>query len=431
LTGCERLNFSTEVVTRLINLRHLEIHRCKAFEDMMPAGLGKLSSLQSLSNFHVVDDKNKKAGKLNELQNLNSLRGNLEINTLDQVKDAMTESQLVNMKEKNLLESLDLNWENQDSIEDSFELLENLCPHQNLKRLHVWWYPGNKFSNWISSTNHLSHISLFGFNNCKSLPPIENLPNLKSLEIGSMKVLECIYFKVVPSTAPAAFFESLERLKLSGCENFTGWKMMGEEVNLDHPSQPQFRHLSQLTINKCPNLTDLPTFPNVQDLQLCESMVKPLKNTLDIASSSSSPATPLSMIVSLRIEGKLPDISILPSHWKQNLTSLKHLEIGDVEDLDIWFEDNFPSLQKVVIYGCDLKALPSKMCDLLSLQHIKMTGCHSLESLPKEMVQLTNLVTLEIWDCPLLVERCQKETGVDWPQISHIKNRILRQNFRR
>jgi leucine-rich repeat protein SHOC2 len=393
---------------------------------MMPAGLGKLSSLQSLSNFHVVDDKNKKAGKLNELQNLNSLRGNLEINALDQVKDAMTESQLVNMKEKNLLESLDLNWENQDNTKDSFQLLENLCPHQNLKRLHVWWYPGYKFSNWISSTNHLSQISLFGFNNCKSLPPLEHLPHLESLDIGSMKVLEYIYFDVVSSTA-VTFFRSLKKLKFSGCENFKGWKRIERDVTLHHISLPQCRHLSQLTINKCPNLTDLPTFPNVQDLQLCESMVKPLKNTLDIASSSSSPATPLSMIVSLRIEGKLPDISILPSHWKQNLTSLKHLEIGDVDDLDIWFEDNFPSLQKVVIYGCDLKALPSRMCDLQSLEHIKMMGCHNLESLPKKMGQLTKLVTLEIWDCPLLVERCQKDTGVDWPQISHIRNRILRQ----
>jgi leucine-rich repeat protein SHOC2 len=367
---------------------------------------------------------------LNELENLNSLRGNLEINALDQVKDAKKESQLVNMKEKNLLKSLNLNWENQDSIvADSFQLLENLCPHQNLERLHMRWYPGDQFPDWLSSTSHLTHISLFGFNNCKSLPPIENLPNLKSLEIGSMKVLECIYFKMA---APAEFFKSLRSLRLSGCEKFTGWKMMGGEVNdQDNPLPPEFpAALSQLIINKCPKLIDLPPFPEVRELQLYECMVKPLKNTLDMPSSSTL-GTPLPRIKSLRIEGNLLDISDLPSQWKGNLTSLEHLEIGDVDDLDIWFEDNFPSLQKVVIYGCDLKALPSKMCHLLSLQHIKMMGCHKLASLPKEMVQLTNLVTLEIWDCPLLVERCQKDTGVDWPQISHIRNLILRQKLRR
>ena len=110
LTGCETLEFSTEVATKLINLRHLEIHRCKAFEDMMPAGFRKLSSLQSLSNVYMVDDrkKKKKVGKLNELQNLNSLRGNLEINRLDQVKDVKLESRDVNLQGKKLIVSLDL-----------------------------------------------------------------------------------------------------------------------------------------------------------------------------------------------------------------------------------------------------------------------------------------------------------------------------------
>jgi len=429
LTGCETLEFSTEVVTKLINLRHLEIHRCKAFKEMMPTGLGKLSSLQSLSSFYVVDDQKKKSGKLNELQNLNSLRGNLEINRLDQVKYVMLETQHVNLKDKKLLESLDLNWENQDNPKGNFQLLENLCPHQNLKRLHVRWYPGDKFSNWLSSINHLSYISLFGFDNCKSLPPLEHLPYLKSLEISSMRVLEYIYLEEVFHTA-ATFFPSLERLKFSGCKNFTGWKRNEGRVSVDNLSLPQFRCLSKLIINKCPKLTDLPTFPNVKEMQLCESMMKPLKETLDMASSSSC-STPLSMLKSLKIEGKLPDISVLPSQWKQNLTSLECLEIGDVDKPDIWFEGKFPSLQRVVVYGCDLEALPNKMCDLLSLQHIKMMGCHKLASLPKEMIKLNNLVTLEIWDCPLLVERCQKETGVDWPQISHVQNIILKENLRR
>ena len=396
----------------------------------MPAGLGKLSSLQSLSNFYVVDDRQTKtkSGKLNELQNLNSLRGNLEINRLDQVKDVMPESQHVNLKGKKLLVSLELNWENQDKIEDSLQLLENLHPHQHLRRLQVRCYPGDRFSNWLSEINHLSYISLFGFDNCKSLPPLEHLPYLKSLEISSMKVLEYIKFEVVSHTE-ATLFPSLERLKFSGCKNFKGWKRIEGDAGLVHLSLPQLDRLSQLIINKCPNLTYLPTFPNVEELQLCECMVKPLKETLDIASSSSS--TPLSKLKSLKIEGKLPDISLLPSRWKQNLTSLERLEIGDVDNLDIWFEDNFPSLQKVVVYGCDLKALPSKMCDMLSLQHVKMMGCHKLASLPKEMVKLINLVTLEIWDCPLLVERCQSETGVDWPQVKHVSNIILRQNLRR
>lgn len=141
LSGCERLEFCTEVVTKLINLRHLEIYWCKAFVDMMPDGLGKLSSLQSLSTFIlVIDDKNKKkvAGKLNELQNLINLRGNLEINGLDQIRDVRLESQDVNLMDKKFLESLDLNWDCRGKIEDTLQLLENLRPHQNPRRINVF-----------------------------------------------------------------------------------------------------------------------------------------------------------------------------------------------------------------------------------------------------------------------------------------------------
>ncbi|KAJ1380789.1 P-loop containing nucleoside triphosphate hydrolase, partial [Sesbania bispinosa] len=206
LTGCEALEFSTQVVTKLISLRHLEIHSCKAFEDMMPAGLGKLSSLQSLSSFYVVDaadQKKKKAGQLNELQNLNNLRGNLKINALGLIRNVMSESKEVNLKEKKLLESLNLNWGHGDVNRDGSEqLLRNLRPHQNLKRLTIWWYPGSRFPNWFSSIINLSYIALFGFDDCKYLPPLHQLPCLKSLEIGSMKALECISYGMGSDKAP-------------------------------------------------------------------------------------------------------------------------------------------------------------------------------------------------------------------------------------
>ncbi|MCI43320.1 disease resistance protein (CC-NBS-LRR class) family protein, partial [Trifolium medium] len=44
--------------------------------------------------------------------------------------------------------------------------------------------------------------------------------------------------------------------------------------------------------------------------------------------ASSSSSAPLSKLKSLKIEGKLPDISDLPLQWQRKLTSLEHLEIG-------------------------------------------------------------------------------------------------------
>ncbi|XP_027347883.1 putative disease resistance protein RGA1 [Abrus precatorius] len=43
LNSCAKLEFYTAVVTKLINLRHLDISKCRAFEHGMPFGLGKLS----------------------------------------------------------------------------------------------------------------------------------------------------------------------------------------------------------------------------------------------------------------------------------------------------------------------------------------------------------------------------------------------------
>ncbi|GAU38643.1 hypothetical protein TSUD_276820 [Trifolium subterraneum] len=104
----------------------------------MPRGLENLTSLQSLSTFNVVDDDSNKAdGKLNELQNLNNLRGNLEINGLDRVKTLMETSD-VNLVGKKFLESLDLNWEaGQPRFVDEEALLDILRLHQHLRRLNV------------------------------------------------------------------------------------------------------------------------------------------------------------------------------------------------------------------------------------------------------------------------------------------------------
>jgi len=408
LTGCERLEFCTEVVTKLINLRHLEIHLCKAFVDMMPAGLGKLSSLQSLSTFNVVvvDDKNKKkvAGKLNELQTLRNLRGNLEINGLDQVRDVMLESQEVNLIDKQFLESLDLNWNRRGKIDDSLQLLENLRPHHHLRRLNVRMYPGEQFSSWLPFIQHLSHISLSGFDNCKCLPPLEELPYLKSLSIGSMRVLEYMW---VSSTA-ATFFPTLERLNIHSCDKFRGWKWKEDDVSSHHLSLPQFLRLSQLMIYGCPKLTCLPPFPNVEEFELCESTLKPLKEALDTST------TPLSMLKLLKIQGRNLEIDSLPSKFQQNLTSLEHLKLVNVDKLEFWFEDCFPSLKKIMISLGNSTILPDKMCDLLSLQHIQIFGCHYLKSLPRGMSRLINLVELKIWDCPLLGRcNCKCFTGED------------------
>ncbi|XP_054785796.1 putative disease resistance protein RGA3 [Prosopis cineraria] len=389
LHACVKLEFSVEAITRLISLRHLDIRSCKAFKFMMPAGLGKLSSLQYLSTFVVGDDQKRNRGKLNELKDLKNLRGHLTIKNLGLVGDVVLETQEVNLNEKKYLQSLKLDWgDSKNNNDDSLQLLENLGPHQNLKELSVARYPGVGFSGWLSSLTNIVEVSVSGFPNCVHLPPLERLSSLKSLAIEYMSALEHICFEWFEDNSPTSttLFPSLERLSLILCPNLRGWQGMPQQQD---PLLPAFPHISSLTIKNCPNLTCMPTYPCLaENLHLEYSSIKPLVDTLKMNTSASTATE------------DDPNLPITP------LSLLKHLIICDM----------------------DMEALPEEwICKLSSLRHFTVDSCPNLESLPEGIDHLINLQTLEITACPLLLERCKRETGPDWPKIAHIPNiRVVR-----
>jgi hypothetical protein len=79
----------------------------------MPRGLGKLTNLRELSIFVMSDDSSSVSqhhGKLKELSRLNDLRGRLEIINLRLGKDATLELKDANLKVKQHLQSLSLEW---------------------------------------------------------------------------------------------------------------------------------------------------------------------------------------------------------------------------------------------------------------------------------------------------------------------------------
>ncbi|CAI0555033.1 unnamed protein product [Linum tenue] len=85
------------------------------------------------------------------------------------------------------------------------------------------------------------------------------------------------------------------------------------------------------------------------------------------------------------------------------------------------------NLTKLSIRGIDeLHYIPEDgLRHLTSLQDFVIKNCSSLASLPPAMHCLTSLQTLYIRRCPQLAERCRKEEGEDWPNISHIPNILL------
>ena len=484
LSQCYKLKELPRNINKLVNLRFLEIDRCSRLTHM-PNGLGQLTNLQMLSRFVMskgrIDSVLRSNGGLKELDRLNELRGNLSIENLKHGKDATLEYKDANLKEKQRLDRLDLNWVEEDIDEMGVRYdamsLEALQPHVNLKALSLEQYGGVIFPHWLVLLTNLVQFKLYSCNKCQYLPPLDQLPSLKIIHLISLNSLEHISDSE-RDNSDSLFYPSLEKLEIKECPNLKGW-WRGRRDSL-----PSFPRLSVLEITNSPQLTSFPLFPYLESLDLrgcnlkqsLERMMinnKTSGNLPSIASSSSSPSTivaPLSKLRYMRIQDTkeaLPEeclrnlISLRTLHLcrcplpqgMRYLTALQYLYVWKSEVVDIsndWDEMEWQglrtllsldfyelpklvslpmglqyvsSLQNLSIWNCDnLIAIPGWICKLISLQSLEICDCPKLESLPEGIGALTSLQTLKIEGCPILLKRCKKQIGEDWHKISHIPN---------
>ncbi|KAJ1685519.1 hypothetical protein LUZ63_016909 [Rhynchospora breviuscula] len=132
--------------------------------------LGKLTSLQSLSEFHV---RSEVGYELCQLGCLNEIAGSLRIVNLENVrqKDEAIEARLF---EKPKLKRLELVWA--ESSENGFdsEVIEALQPAKGLQSLSIEGYGGSRCPSWLLEGSFLRNIKYLKFYNCsglRGLPP--------------------------------------------------------------------------------------------------------------------------------------------------------------------------------------------------------------------------------------------------------------------
>jgi len=186
---------------------------------------------------------------------------------------------------------------------------------------------------------------------------------IETVGSDTLEHLSISYNRVCLRTFPLDFFPKLKMLILSGFGNL-------EKISQDQAHY----HLEDLTITDCPELESLPA--NMQ-------MLLPSLRRLHIENCP-------------RLES-FPDEGLLP-------LCLTSLTIGKC-----------PNLEKL-----DYKGL----CPLSSLKTLALWNCPNLQNLPEEGLP-KSISHLEINDCPLLEQRCEKEGGEDWEKIAHIQTRKI------
>ncbi|XP_068343529.1 putative disease resistance protein RGA3 [Pyrus communis] len=284
---------------------------------------------------------------------------------------------------------------------------------------------------------------LSGLHSCTSLRTLRiwNCPNLRTLSghglqtpvsLEHMQIWDCPNLEAIPSLDNLT---SLTELIIWEC---------GGLISL--PSGLAYcTSLTHLRVSNCPNLEAIPSLDNLTSL--AELMVSFCHNLISMADHNVSSLQSLSRLELYKC-GKL-------QYLPKGLHSLSRLEVLYIgafcQELDSFPDFQVPSkLKELRLYGWPkLKSLPQQIQHSASLTDLRIDGFDGLEALPEwlgnltslaelticecenlmylptveAMQRLTNLHDLVIYSCPQLEERCAKDSGPEWPKISHIPDK--------
>ncbi|KAF7840391.1 putative disease resistance RPP13-like protein 1 [Senna tora] len=410
---CHNLTKLPNNIHDLVNLRYLFFVDAPIKE--MPRGMSKLKNLQILSKFIVGNEpETTNIGELGEMQNL---MNGIEIRKLENIKNG-NEACKARMMEKQHIRRLTLSWSSDDCINDSHtekDILDNLQPHWGLEMLTITGYRGTIFPNWLGSRSYsnMTSLQLQNCNYCWMLPPLGQLPALKSLYICGFDSIVAIgeeFFKgdncssVIPfsyleylqfgnmsaweewHSVEREAFPKLRKLHISNCPKLTG-NLPIQLVSLKSLTVSGCPLLCSF-IPRCPKLEDL-EIPGSQNLVLQEQVLPPSLRTLKISGNR--------MVESM-------------------FEAMAHSEIIHMEELGVSgcsSAISFPVLQSVTrltIYNCKHVEFQKQQCQM-SLKEISVANsCDLLTSFPIEIFPILNylkiggsenLISVLVSDTPL------------------------------
>ncbi|GLT64591.1 hypothetical protein SLA2020_370750 [Shorea laevis] len=309
----------------------------------------------------------------------------------------------------------------------------------------------------LSSCIALKNLRVSRCQNLISIP--EELKELHSLV--ELEIVDCSKLRSIPEK-PLACLTSLKKLSIGGfgeeLEEFPG---LGSTLCLQTSLQelrlhgwkklttlpPQIQHLTVLKRLSIIKFDDVETLPEwLGNLSSLKELWVDSCSGLRCLSSGLSFYTGLD---TLAIHD-CPNLVSIPEEVIGHLTQLKRLSIGgfskeleefpglnsintSLEDLELYGWEKLSQLPHQIqhltalrylwVSGFDgVEVLPEWLRNLSSLEYLWVRKCKNLKQLPSAEAfrRLSKLRQLDVYDCPLLEERCAKESGPEWSKISHI-----------
>ncbi|KAL2893093.1 putative disease resistance RPP13-like protein 1 [Bienertia sinuspersici] len=350
LFDCENLEELPRGLHKLENLRHIETSSYL----WASKGLGQLASLQTLPRLKLRDGE---GWMIDELGPLDQVKGEIHIQGLEHVKNT-EKAREVGLDKKDKIVKLNLKWsryrEESCGVHSAEDVLQSLGPHPNIQSMTISGYPGVRFPMWLrTSVKHLQlqrglptqlysliKLKLVDCENCRQLPSLGQLPNLKFLYLNAFNAVECIgeefyesnsksytdelhSIPTICGTKRKVMFPSLTELCLENFRTLATW---------DPPSTPTatLPKLETLRIRGCPNLRKIPT-----SLEECTSLQCLLIRNCPLIGEGEGEG-----------EGSIPDISKL-----QHLTELVLDYAGKMLPALLQWILHFHRLSKLEICG--------------------------------------------------------------------------------
>ncbi|KAL4632024.1 hypothetical protein ACB092_04G022100 [Castanea dentata] len=449
-------------ITKLYNLQTLRLEDCYNLTKHMHVDhhykyrplkdMGNLKRLRTLPFFIVGQDAGE---QIKELGCLNQLSGELDIRRLENAK----------MNQVRFYWSLYADRKVNHCNDE--EVLEGLCPHQNLKSLKIYGFSGKKFPSWMSSHfDYLIQINLEDCENCEQALKIGGMDDVTCIgvEFYGMRSNKLVEWKdALEVTSARVVFPCLEELTIEYCGQLKGAPYVNntalesissnlttlKSANICRvsghtfaPGQLFCTSIQSLRISDCGELSSIwDTSQPIISLE--ELTIRNCLRCLDINECE--------LYIHLQEFHSLAQLEIyrcrnlksIPDLGEFNITRLpegslkclKSLAIGGYCELDVfpklegWAKLNslpgeiqqFTALETLLIEGFDgIETLPEWLGNLSSLKILDIGFCDNLMYLPTTTTRLIKLEELRIRFCYELKQRCAKGSGEEWFKIAHI-----------